>query len=155
MIAGFGEQGPLWENFPHNLEAGTPPVSGALALAASCEYMIRIGKTAIQKHEQKLTNMLAAGLQDISGVIVLGPKEFRGSIVSFYCEEVHAYDLAKFLDSAGIAGRSGTHCAIPLYKSLGLKGSYRLSPAFYNTEEEIETTVKECRKMLGILKEFR
>jgi cysteine desulfurase/selenocysteine lyase len=53
-------------------------------------------------------------------------------------EPLQAYDVALLLDKKGFALRSGRHCADLLHARLGLTGSVRLSPAFYNTREEID-----------------
>ena len=69
---------------------------------------------------------------------MLGAPAHRLGLVSFTAEPLQPLDIALLLDSQGIAVRSGSHCAIPLHQRLGLAGSVRVSPAFYNTAEEID-----------------
>ena len=53
----------------------------------------------------------------------------------------HPYDVAKLLDQLGVAVRSGHHCAQPLLARFGLTGVVRVTPAFYNTREEIDALI--------------
>ena len=45
------------------------------------------------------------------------------------------------LDEAGIAIRSGHHCAQPLHKYLKVSSTARVSLSFYNTRDDIDTFV--------------
>ena len=60
------------------------------------------------------------------------------------------YDVAILLDQLGIAVRSGHHCAQPLLRSLGQEYALRVSPAFYNTPEEIDALLDGLRRVLPL-----
>ena len=76
-----------------------------------------------------------------------------------FAQSGYAGGLTMLLDSQGIAVRSGSHCAIPLHARLGLSGSVRVSPAFYNTAEEIDVLAAALARVLdsarkgGVLKD--
>ena len=115
------------------------------------DYLTGLGRGEIAAREKMLCRMLAEGLSAAEGVTVLGKPARRTGAVSFVMEGIHPYDAAALLDKLGIAVRSGTHCAQPLLTSLGLEHTLRVSPAFYNTEEEIERFFKGLEKIRSIL----
>ena len=43
---------------------------------------------------------------------------------------------------AGVASRSGHHCAQPVHRLLGVKGSARVSLYVYNTHSDVDTFIK-------------
>ena len=60
-----------------------------------------------------------------------------GPVVSFTINNMHAYDIAKLLDTFGICIRAGHHCAQPILHRYKLTSINRISLYFYNTKEEI------------------
>jgi len=138
-------------------EAGTPDISAGIGLGAGVDYLNRVGVEAIHHHEQRLTEKLLEGLQEIEGVEVygLGPgssRRTRGGVVSFSVEGLLPHEVALMLDQAtGICVRSGHHCCIPLMKHLGLKyGTVRASLYLYNTTEEIEKLLATLEQIAGM-----
>ncbi len=85
-----------------------------------------------------LTEDLLTKLLAIDEVAVVGPltMESRGGAVSFTVAGIHPHDLGQFLDSQGIAVRTGHHCAWPLTRSLGVPATTRASLYLYNTIED-------------------
>jgi cysteine desulfurase / selenocysteine lyase len=78
-------------------------------------------------------------LGNIKGMRIIGPaQEYRGGIVSFVLNKVHAHDIAQLLDRQGIAIRAGHHCTMPLHKRYGLTATARASFYLYNTPDEID-----------------
>ena len=124
------------------------------------EYLMYLVAVRDQEHRARQLNLHVRKkkLREIPGVRVLGVPARRAGIVSFTAEPLQPLDVALLLDSQGIAVRSGTHCAIPLHRRLGLSGSVRVSPAFYNTAEEIDGLAVALERSLdsarkgGILK---
>lgn len=55
------------------------------------------------------------------------------------------------MDRAGIAVRTGTHCAEPVMKKFGISGTVRVSFAFYNTSEEIDYFITNLKKAISML----
>ena len=122
---------------PGKFEAGTPPIAGAIGLAAACDYLDALGMANIAARDEALTAMLVETLDGIDGVRAIGPKGARGALSSFVMDGVHPHDLVTFASEKGLAMRGGHHCTQPLMRKLKLPGTARASLYFYNTEEEI------------------
>jgi len=58
-------------------EGGTPNISGAIGLDKAAKYLENLGMDAVFKHEQKLTELLLAGLKSIENVTVYGPQDAK------------------------------------------------------------------------------
>ncbi|MEZ2389762.1 SufS family cysteine desulfurase [bacterium RCC_150] len=125
---------------PQRFEAGTQAISQAVALAAAANYLSETGMERIAVREAELGQRLAAGLDAIDGVRLLGPRpgEERTGLAAFDVAGVHAHDVGQYLDDLGIAVRVGHHCAQPLHRRLGLTATTRASTYLYNTTEEVD-----------------
>lgn len=125
---------------PQRFEAGTQPISQAVALAAAVNYLSETGMERIHAWEAELGRRLVSGLEGIEGIRVLGPASGipRAGLASFEVEGVHAHDVGQYLDAAGIAVRVGHHCAQPLHRRLGLSASTRASTYLYNTTADVD-----------------
>ncbi|MGK9065122.1 aminotransferase class V-fold PLP-dependent enzyme [Stutzerimonas chloritidismutans] len=121
---------------PLGFEAGTPPIGGVIGLGATLDYLSRLNEALVSGHEQALHMKLLAGLAVRDGVRLLG--EPRIALASFTVDGIHHSDLAHLLTEQGIAIRSGTHCAQPLLKSLGIEGAIRVSLGLYNDGTDLE-----------------
>ena len=144
MIEVVEMRGSTYATGPERFEAGTPVISQAIALAAACDYLTRIGLDVIKQHETALTARLLDGLRTLSGAGVLGPDtvEQRGSAVSFVVDGVHPHDVGQSLDELGIAVRVGHHCAAPVCRRFGVPATARASSYLYNTEAEIDALLE-------------
>ncbi|WP_259556965.1 aminotransferase class V-fold PLP-dependent enzyme [Brachybacterium sillae] len=129
---------------PARFEAGTPPVSQAVGLAAACDYLDGLGREAIHAHESALTVRALEGLQGIDGVRILGPgpQPQRAGAVAFTLDGIHAHDVGQVLDSREVMVRTGHHCAWPLHRRYGLAASTRASVGPYTTAEDIDALVE-------------
>lgn len=143
--------GPL----PFRLEAGTPNYMGAIALGAALQYLKGIGIAAVQKQEQEILDRIEQQLLTFEGLHILGHPARRLGAISFAVEGVHPYDLASFLDKEGIAVRSGSHCAQPGLRTFGISSALRVSPAFYNTADEVETFCGALARSIELLRKWR
>lgn len=137
---------------PARLEAGTPNYSGAIALGAALQYLESLGLDSVQKWEDTLIHLLETKLASMEDVHILGAPTYRAGALSFIVDGVHPYDLASLLDKEGIAVRSGSHCAQPGLDTFGVSGAVRVSPAFYNTVEEIEYFCAALRRCIDFFK---
>ena len=81
---------------------------------------------------------------------LLGAGEMAGCL-SFTLDGCSCYDVARLLSELGVAVRSGTHCAQPYLAALGVNGTVRVSPAFYNTEEDLERFFSAMQRITGLL----
>ncbi|MDA7985191.1 MAG: aminotransferase class V-fold PLP-dependent enzyme, partial [Alphaproteobacteria bacterium] len=52
--------------------------------------------------------------------------------------DAHPHDLATYLDSHGVAVRTGHHCAQPALAALGLEATARASFGLYNNTADAE-----------------
>jgi cysteine desulfurase/selenocysteine lyase len=97
----------------------------------------------IADHEHTLTSDLLGKLLAIDEVALVGPltMENRGGALSFTVDGIHPHDLGQFLDSQGIAVRTGHHCAWPLTRSLGVPATTRASLYLYNTIEDNDALI--------------
>ncbi|WP_026553847.1 aminotransferase class V-fold PLP-dependent enzyme [Arthrobacter sp. 35W] len=129
---------------PARFEAGTQPVSQAVALASAVDYLRETGMDRVHAWESTLGQRLVAGLSAIDGIRVLGPKPGveRTGLAAFHVEGVHAHDVGQYLDAQGIAVRVGHHCAQPLHRRLGLTASTRASTYLYNTTDEVDALLE-------------
>ena len=139
IVTWVTEQSSGFQEAPWKFEAGTPNVSGVLALGAAVTYLETIGMTTIADYEQQWVQKLRTALAKIAGVTVYytGPLSTMTSIVSLTLAGVHPHDLATFLDQQGIATRAGFHCAQPLMAQLNTAATLRISAYFYNTDDDI------------------
>ena len=139
---------------PARLEAGTPNISGAIALGEALRYIEALGRNEISAWEHELTAYAEEALSAIEGLTILGRPAQRAGVLSFTLAGVHPYDAASVLDKLGVALRSGNHCAQPGLREFGLEAAIRLSPAFYNTKEEIDRTRKAIVRTMGLFQKW-
>ena len=143
-----------WAEAPRRFEAGVPNMAQVVGLGAAIKYIQKIGLQNIHEHEESLTAYLIKNLLAIEGVSIVGPMDnsLRGAVVSFTVEGIHPHDLGQFLDNAGIAVRTGHHCAWPLTRSLGVPATTRASMYLYNDQSDLDaliSAVKDAKKYFG------
>lgn len=138
MIAEVTFEKSIWAPIPAKFEAGTPPIIEAIGLHAAIDYVQSIGMAAIEAHERALVDRAMAKLPHIEGLTLLGRAQDRGGVFAFALDTAHAHDIATLLDRAGIAVRSGRHCAEPLHTRFGVDGTCRASFGLYTTPEEVD-----------------
>ena len=143
MIADVSMTTATWAPAPAKFEAGVPNMAQAVGLGAAVDYLSAIGMDVIAQHEHMLTEDLLGKLLNIEEVAVVGPltMESRGGALSFTVAGIHPHDLGQFLDSQGIAVRTGHHCAWPLTRSLGVPATTRASLYLYNTIEDNDALI--------------
>jgi cysteine desulfurase/selenocysteine lyase len=129
-----------WAPAPRKFEAGVPNMAQAVGLGAAIDYLTNIGMDAIFDHEVELTGYLIKGLLAIPELSIVGPNNTnsRGGSVSFTVGQIHPHDLGQYLDSQGVAVRTGHHCAWPLTRKLGVPATTRASLYLYNDESDCD-----------------
>jgi cysteine desulfurase/selenocysteine lyase len=129
-----------WAPAPRKFEAGVPNMAQAVGLGAAIDYLSAIGMSEIFKHEVELTGYLINGLLAIPELSIVGPNntDSRGGSVSFTVGQIHPHDLGQYLDSQGVAVRTGHHCAWPLTRKLGVPATTRASLYLYNDESDCD-----------------
>jgi cysteine desulfurase/selenocysteine lyase len=136
-----------WAPAPKKFEPGVPNMAQAVGLGAAIDYLTAIGMDNIFKHEVDLTGYLLNGLMEIPELAIVGPTTTlaRGSAVSFTVGQIHPHDLGQYLDSQGIAVRTGHHCAWPLTRKLGVPATTRASLYLYNDESDCDALFAAIR----------
>lgn len=137
---------------PQRFEAGTPNYVGAISLGCAMEYLQSVGRIELAQQEQILTDLLRKELAAIPEVTVIGTPNRPCGVMSFVVPGIHPFDLGAMLDSQGIAVRTGHLCAQPLVNQLGYDSVIRVSPAFYNTEQECLELISALKRTIPLLK---
>jgi cysteine desulfurase/selenocysteine lyase len=136
---------------PHKFEAGTPNIAGVIAFKKSINLIQEIGLQEISNYEDKLLQYATEKLLEIKGLDIIGTSEKKSAIISFNIKGIHHYDLGVLLDKMGVAIRTGHHCTQPVMARFGVPGTARISFAYYNTFEEIDSciiAINKAKKML-------
>jgi cysteine desulfurase / selenocysteine lyase len=152
MIESVSFEKTTFNQLPFKFEAGTPPIAQVAGLGAAIDYLQEIGLDKIGAYEQELLTHLLHGLECIQGVRLIGSPEFRGSLVSFIVDGVHAFDLGTLLDLRGICVRTGHLCAQPAMKRYGVAAFVRVSLGLYNTVEEIDRFLEALEEIINQLR---
>ena len=138
MIRTVSFEGSTWNTLPYKFEAGTPHVAGAVGLSAAIEYLTGIGLDAIAAHERALLDYATEKANSQAGMRIIGTASDKAAIVSFELEGIHPHDVGTILDSAGVAIRTGHHCAMPVMQFFGVPATARASFGLYNTTDDVD-----------------
>ena len=152
MINHVDKQESTWNDVPFRFEAGTPNISGAIALASALKYLKQIGITKIQSHNKLITDYCLDRLNTIKNLQIYGHDKHAGPVISFNIKGIHPYDLAQLLSQQNIYIRSGHHCAQPIMNKLNIESSNRASFYIYNDLEDVDKLIEGIKKALKILK---
>ena len=148
MIASVDFFRSTWNEPPHKFEAGTPNIAGAIGLHAAMDFLDRVGRAHIFRHDQELGAYACEQLARLPGIRLFGPRTGRAGLVSFTLKDVHAHDVVTAADQLGVALRGGHHCNQPLMRKLGVESTARASFYFYNTRAEVD-------RLLAVLREIQ
>ena len=138
----FTEYAPV----PYKFEAGTPNISGAIALGVAMDYLLSLDLQAILEYEAQLLHYATEKLLDVKGFNIVGTASDKVPVISFVHGKIHPHDIGTILDSEGVAIRSGHHCAMPLMSFLDIPATARISLSFYNTFAEIDQCMQALQK---------
>jgi cysteine desulfurase/selenocysteine lyase len=137
---------------PARFEAGTPPISQAIGLAAAIDYLGAVPAAALAAHELHLLHQASERIATIPGVRLIGTAPDRVSVLSFVVDGVHPHDVGTVLDARGVAVRAGHHCAQPLMLRFQVPGTVRASFGLYNVDADVEALVSalgDVRRVFG------
>ncbi|MDO4240927.1 MAG: aminotransferase class V-fold PLP-dependent enzyme [Microbacteriaceae bacterium] len=126
---------------PHRFEAGTQPVSQAVALGAAAEFLGHVGMDRIAATEHALVDRMVTQIAELPGVRLLGPApgQPRVALAAVDVAGIHAHDVGQVLDTRDVLVRVGHHCAQPLHRALGITASVRASVHATTTAAEVDT----------------
>jgi len=133
---------------PAKFEAGTGNIADAVGLGAALNYVSKLGIENIAHYEHELLLYAIHALQAIPGLTLIGTAADKTSVLSFVLAGYSTQDVGEALNKAGIAVRSGHHCAQPILRRFGLESTVRPSLAFYNTHDEID-------RLVGVVKHLQ
>jgi selenocysteine lyase/cysteine desulfurase len=155
MRGGTGSRSEFEEQpafMPDRYESGTPNTVGIAGLAAGAGFVAARGVDDIRRREEALTEQFLAGLRNLDGVTVYGPKAASRQmpVVSFRIAGLDPAEAALKLDERfGILSRPGLHCAPAAHRTIGTvpTGTLRFSFGYFNTEAEIRTAVEAVGRL--------
>ncbi len=150
MIASVSFEKTTFKDAPHRFEAGTPPIVEVIGLSAAIDYIAALGQENIAAHESGLRTYAEERLARVPGVRLVGTAREKASIVSFVMDNAHPHDIGTIVDRAGVAVRTGHHCAQPLMQRLDLAATARASFGLYNTRGEVETLAEALESVSEI-----
>ncbi|CVK16842.1 cysteine desulfurase / selenocysteine lyase [Apibacter mensalis] len=134
-----------YADLPFKFEAGTPNIAGNIVLKNAIDFVHTIGFKSIVRHEDDIMKYAKENLSQIDNIIIYAQNaQHTSGAISFNLnfENIHSSDVGFILDKQGIAVRTGHHCAQPIMKRFGIKGTIRASFAIYTTKEDIDQLVK-------------
>ena len=129
---------------PMKFEAGTQNLEGIIGLGEAVDYLMNVGMDQVEAHDEMLKRYCVEELEKTGMADIYNPTS-KGAIVTFNIKGVFAQDAATFLNSRGIACRSGNHCAKILIDYLHVGATVRASFYLYNTKEDIDALVDAVR----------
>ncbi len=150
---------------PENVETGTQNQEGMVGAGETVDFLAelaagagrreRLVRTYDELHLRSsvLVNELWAGLSQIRGVRLFGPKptEPRTPTVSFVVDGVASSEVARRLAAKGLFLSHGDFYAATVVERLGLgeEGLVRAGCACYTTNDEIERLVEAVNEIAG------
>lgn len=142
-----------FEELPQKFEAGLQHYSGIIGLGEAANYITKVGRDNIEKHEIALNKKTTEGLTGL--VDIIGPSDAgkRSGIFSFNAGKADPHEIAMLLDQLeNICVRSGAHCVHSWFNAHNLRGSVRASLYLYNTPEECDKLVETIKRALKLVK---
>ena len=151
MIKSVTFEKTIYNDLPNKFEAGTPNISGGVALGAAIDYLKKLDPASVAAYEQQLLAYATDALASIRGVRIIGTAAEKAGVISFVLEGIHPHDIGTILDDDGIAIRTGHHCAQPVMQRFGIPATARASFALYNTREEVDALVRGIYNVITVL----
>ncbi|MGM0396131.1 MAG: aminotransferase class V-fold PLP-dependent enzyme [Bacillota bacterium] len=140
------------EVMPDRFESGTPNAPGIIGLGKGVEYIRSRGINDIRKHEEELTAYFLYELSGIDGIKLYGPSDtsIQGAVVALNIRDLDSSEVSFVLNEEfGIYVRPGLHCAPLAHETIGTlkQGAVRFSMGPFNTQKDMEYTVKALRRI--------
>jgi len=83
---------------------------------------------------------------------IIGTAFDKAPVISFVIDGVNAMDAGMYLDTMGIAVRTGHHCTEPVMHHFAVPGTIRASFMFYNTSDEVTKLASGVEKAIALLR---
>ena len=153
MVGTVSFAGTTYAELPLKFEAGTSNFIGATGLAAAIEWLRGIGNADIAAHENRLLEHTTGKLLSaVEGIRIYGTTPGKSPIVSFTAEGTHPADIGMIVDKAGVAIRTGTHCADTVMAHYGIDAMCRISFGLYNDLGDADTAVEAVATAVKMLR---
>lgn len=138
------------EFLPDRLEAGTLNNSGIISIGSGIDFINRVGRDKIYRHEMMIASYIYDALNNNPSVVLytLSPRlSVDMPIISFNIAGKSSEQVAADLASRGICVRGGYHCTPLAHTHFGTidSGTVRVSLGYFNTEAE-------CYKFVNVVK---
>ena len=150
MIKSVTFEKTVYNEVPQKFEAGTPNISGVIALGTAIDYIINIGIENIANHENELLEYATKEISKLKGITIIGNAENKASVLSFTIEGIHPHDIGTIMDSDGVAIRAGKHCTDPVMDFYCIPATARASFAIYNTKDDVKKLVNSVKKTIEV-----
>lgn len=137
---------------PYMFEAGTQNIAGVIGFAQALEYINQVGYERIETVEKELYEYLDKRLHEIEDIVFYNTINHCIGSRSFNITGIVHDDIGILLDKMNVAVRVGHHCAQPIMKALDIKGTIRVSLAFYNDKEDIDVFIASLKKAIHMLR---
>lgn len=148
MIESVSFEKTTYNDLPFKFEAGTPNVADVLGLETAISFIQDKGIEQLAALENEVLAYATSEFNKIDRIKIVGQAENKAAVLSFLIDGIHPFDAGTILDQFGIAVRTGNHCAEPIMKRLGIRGTIRASFAAYNTKEEVDRMVEAIKKTI-------
>jgi cysteine desulfurase/selenocysteine lyase len=133
---------------PARFEAGTGNIADAVGLGAALDYVLELGRPAIESYEHGLLEYATRQLVQVPGLRLIGTAAAKASVLSFVVDGHSPEQIGRALDAEGIAVRAGHHCAQPILRRFGVEATVRASLALYNTPEDVDALAEALRTIV-------
>jgi len=151
MIKSVSFDKTTFAELPTKFEAGTPNIAGAIGLGAAIDYINELGIDRLAASEAEVLDYGIQSLNALDGVRLIGTPAHQVGVLSFVMDNAHPHDIGTILDTAGVAIRTGHHCAQPVMQRFGVPATCRASLAVYNTREDIDALVTALHQVQEVL----
>ncbi len=141
-----------YNDIPFKFEAGTPNIADVIAFGAAIDYFNALNRNEAESHERELMDYATEQLAAIKGLRIIGTSKEKAGVISFVLDGINAMDAGMYLDTLGIAVRTGQHCTEPVMDFFNIPGTIRASFLFYNTKSEIDALVDGVNRAIILLK---
>jgi cysteine desulfurase / selenocysteine lyase len=149
MILSVSFDKTVYNALPYKFEAGTPNITGAVALGAAVDFLQGLDFEAVAAHENALLAYATERVRAL-GARIIGTAAAKASVLSFVLEHVHAHDVGTIVDSEGVAIRTGHHCAMPVMERFAVPATARASFALYNNRDDVDRLIVGLERALEI-----
>ncbi len=136
---------------PYKFEAGTQNIAGVIGFGEALKFISQVGYVNIKTIEKDVYQYLDLKLRELPNIIFYNGIENSIASRSFNFENISHDDIGILLDKMDIAVRVGHHCAQPIMNKLGIKGTIRVSLAFYNDYKDVDKLIESLKRALTML----